>query len=663
MKASSLFALALALFSTPSFALDPIGEAEDLRQPLAPALTEAAQSSQTTIRVRAARAWGRIQRPEVVTPLLSLLDDPELDVRAEALFALGQLGWDAALSGGREAEIAARVAQLLAHPQALLRLRAVEALGKIGLLETPSLVTHSLEDDDARIRAEAALALYRYRLVIKLRSPETPVADLPAPSAAKMLALAADPSPLVRRNVAYYFYRVKDPRGAEAMAMLAGDSDSDVRLFAVGALGKSGGPAQIENALAAARDEQSAVRIAAIGSVAALGAALRLDPAELAYDDSVHVRAAYAQALASAGPQALSALRALWADTRIVVKGETLKALVPLLAAQETDGSTQARALLDEAAASGSAELRALVPAASATLPPDARDEVLERASRDAAVQVRAAALDSWSSVEGAKAFGVIERALASPELSERGSAVAALGARKEPEVVSASWSCYQASTEEKWTELREELVKLWDPIPGDETTAMLRRAASDRAASVAAIARHALEARGVTDLPAPAPAQLSFSPYRELAFSRNPKIFLKTTRGDILLELYVKSAPIHVANLVGFVRDGKYDGLPVHRVVPNFVIQGGDPDGSGWGSAGYSVRAEINGRRFERGTLGMPRSTGFDTGGVQFFITHIPTPHLDGQYTVFGRVLRGLDVVDEIEQGDRVIHAEALGD
>jgi cyclophilin family peptidyl-prolyl cis-trans isomerase len=149
---------------------------------------------------------------------------------------------------------------------------------------------------------------------------------------------------------------------------------------------------------------------------------------------------------------------------------------------------------------------------------------------------------------------------------------------------------------------------------------------------------------------------ELSFSPYREITFKRNPKVFLETNKGILTLELYPKQAPIHVANMVGFAEEGKYNGLPIHRVVSNFVIQGGDPDKSGWGSAGYSLRAEINHVPFERGSVGMPRSTGFDTGGVQFFINHVPTPHLDGQYTVFGKVIDNLEVIDQSEVGDVIL-------
>jgi cyclophilin family peptidyl-prolyl cis-trans isomerase len=154
----------------------------------------------------------------------------------------------------------------------------------------------------------------------------------------------------------------------------------------------------------------------------------------------------------------------------------------------------------------------------------------------------------------------------------------------------------------------------------------------------------------------------LTFSPFRDLRFERNPVAVIETDRGVIEIELFAKDAPIHVANFVGHARKGFYDGLTWHRVVPNFVIQGGDPDNSGWGDAGFSVRAEVNHRRYVRGTLGMPRSAGFDTGGVQIFLTHIPTPHLDGQYTVFGQVRSGLQVIDRIELGDRVRRISIAG-
>jgi len=120
-------------------------------------------------------------------------------------------------------------------------------------------------------------------------------------------------------------------------------------------------------------------------------------------------------------------------------------------------------------------------------------------------------------------------------------------------------------------------------------------------------------------------------------------------------IRLMDRAAPVHVAAFLERVDVAFYDGLIWHRVVPNFVIQGGDPRGDGWGSDDETLRDEINPLRYMRGSVGMPKA-GKDTGGCQLFITHVPTPHLDGNYTIFGQVVLGLEVIDAIEVGDEIL-------
>ena len=129
----------------------------------------------------------------------------------------------------------------------------------------------------------------------------------------------------------------------------------------------------------------------------------------------------------------------------------------------------------------------------------------------------------------------------------------------------------------------------------------------------------------------------------------------LRTRHGDIVLELFGADAPITVWNFMNLARTGYYKGTGFHRVVPNFVAQDGDPRDDGNGGPGYAIRDEMNPRRYTRGALGMALS-GPDTGGSQYFITHSPQPHLDGHYTVFGRVIRGYPALDAVVQGDRIL-------
>jgi peptidyl-prolyl cis-trans isomerase B (cyclophilin B) len=136
-----------------------------------------------------------------------------------------------------------------------------------------------------------------------------------------------------------------------------------------------------------------------------------------------------------------------------------------------------------------------------------------------------------------------------------------------------------------------------------------------------------------------------------------------ETDRGPIKVELYPDKAPLTVANFVNLARRGFYDGLNFHRVIGDFMIQGGCPEGSGRGGPGYKFEDEANnGLGHERGVLSMANA-GPNTNGSQFFITHVATPWLDGKHTVFGKVVEGMDAVDKVEQGDHVRTVTIEGD
>ena len=144
-----------------------------------------------------------------------------------------------------------------------------------------------------------------------------------------------------------------------------------------------------------------------------------------------------------------------------------------------------------------------------------------------------------------------------------------------------------------------------------------------------------------------------------EVDSSKKYIALIKTSKGDILCELYPKEAPLSVTNFVYLAKGGFYNGLTFHRVVPDFVIQGGDPEGTGSGGPGYTVKAEI-GLPHKEGALAWAR-TGDEvnperrSSGSQFYITLKATPFLDGAYTVFGQTIQGMDVVKKIEQGDKI--------
>jgi len=137
----------------------------------------------------------------------------------------------------------------------------------------------------------------------------------------------------------------------------------------------------------------------------------------------------------------------------------------------------------------------------------------------------------------------------------------------------------------------------------------------------------------------------------------------IETGKGTIKVELYPQHAPQTVNNFIFLAREGFYDGVAFHRVIPNFVIQGGDPTGSGCGGPGYKFADELKGNPLKHGTGSLSMANaGPNTNGSQFFITHAPQPHLDGKHTVFGKVVAGQEVVDAILPGDKMLRVRIEG-
>jgi len=143
-------------------------------------------------------------------------------------------------------------------------------------------------------------------------------------------------------------------------------------------------------------------------------------------------------------------------------------------------------------------------------------------------------------------------------------------------------------------------------------------------------------------------------------------KAIMHTAKGEMTIEFYEKDAPKTVENFVKLSKDGFYDGLNFHRVIDNFVVQGGCPDGTGAGGPGYSIDCELDGdnQYHDRGVLSMAHA-GRNTGGSQFFICHSRdnTSHLDRNHTCFGKVVEGLDVIDQIQVGDQIKEIKIIED
>jgi cyclophilin family peptidyl-prolyl cis-trans isomerase len=162
-----------------------------------------------------------------------------------------------------------------------------------------------------------------------------------------------------------------------------------------------------------------------------------------------------------------------------------------------------------------------------------------------------------------------------------------------------------------------------------------------------------------ITTAPEPIMKQFDAKPDLTIDTSKTYTAVVKTERGEITMTLRPDLAPEHVNSLVFLAREGYYDGITFHRVEPGFVIQGGDPTGTGGGGPGYTLPAEFSSEPFARGILGMARTNDPNSAGSQWFVTLGDAPHLNNQYTVFGSVTDGMDVVDCIQVGDKIVTVE----
>jgi peptidyl-prolyl cis-trans isomerase B (cyclophilin B) len=150
-------------------------------------------------------------------------------------------------------------------------------------------------------------------------------------------------------------------------------------------------------------------------------------------------------------------------------------------------------------------------------------------------------------------------------------------------------------------------------------------------------------------------PKRYSAAPPMTIDKSKKYTAEFDTTAGSITVELWPDVAPGHVNSFVFLARDGFYDGTIFHRVIPGFMIQGGDPEGTGMGGPGYQLKAEFNSRKHTRGVLSAARSNDKNSAGSQFFLMHGDAPHLDGAYTAYGQITKGLDVLDAIARAPGV--------
>jgi len=604
------------------------------------------------IRWRAALAIGRTGMTEGVEPLVAALRDTDPAVRAVAAFSLGLLG---------RAEAARPLAEALADPDRRVAGRAAEALGLLGakdragaigvLVAATAGAAAAIAPDDLTFPLAPEVEAFRLGLYALVRLGAWDEI------AAAVLDVRGEPR-LRWWPVAYALQRVADARALPPLLSLARGPGQETVAFAARGLGILKDPRGVEALLALSDAARHGPRVAAaaVRSLGQIGdprataavAALAGNP-----QTEQNVRLEAVTALGNLrGPEATAVLLDTLGADWPALRGAALGALASL----DPEGFVAVLATLDP---DPDWRVRADLARALATLPPGLATPKLQAMLRDGDVRAVTPVLEALAAVKAPGLDGALRTALTDGDVIVRATAARLLGDLQSadgPRVLRDALA--RARTDDTYVGRAAILGALakygaaaaLGPLRealGDPDWAVRRRAAEllrglDPAADVSAMR------------PAPVDAPAAYASRDLLAPAYSPQAFIDTDDGLIQIELAIGDAPLTVRNFIALVGRGFFDGVTIHRVVPNFVVQDGDPRGDGEGGPGYTIRDEINLRPYLRGTVGMALDWA-DTGGSQWFITHGPQPHLDGRYTVFGQVVAGMEVVDRLARGDMV--------
>jgi cyclophilin family peptidyl-prolyl cis-trans isomerase/HEAT repeat protein len=572
------------------------------------------------LRARAALAVGRLQDSAAVASLLPLLHDADARVRGETVFALGQIG---------DRRASEPLERLLPGADPELADLAIEALGKLGDRASTPAVASFLRDPSPRLRGEAAVALWR-------------LADSSAID--RLIERADDPDPEVRWRVMWALERVVAPDRVVLVAALhLEDPDWLTRAYATRTIGRQRSVRGSAYLLQQLGDSHPGVVVNAIAGLQLIADStsaptIRLLSAALSHPHP-YVRVSAATALADrfawAGADSMAARAALDSlarrlrDPDAATRGAAARALL----ARRGEGALP---LVEPLLHDRSVVARVAVLRALSLLPaPRASGLLLERLRPGTPLAERMAAAEELGTLRLRTLAPPLREALADTALLVAASAASALAELGDTASVPRLTRAYVERAGDADADARISIRDALRTLAGREFTDSLERAHPPRNAA------------------APVPPDFAQPPAVRGAV-------LHTTAGDIAWSFYVNEAPQTVRNFVRLAEAGYFDGLAIHRVVPNFVIQDGDPTGTGSGGPGYTIRCEYNRLRYDAGMVGMALS-GKDTGGSQWFITHSPQPRLDGRYTIFARVTAGMDVVWRIVQGDRVFKVDIL--
>jgi cyclophilin family peptidyl-prolyl cis-trans isomerase/HEAT repeat protein len=613
------------------------------------------------VRRRAALAAGRIGDPSAVPALVDLMNDSEAAIRQMSAFALGLVGDKLAVE---------RLLASLQDGDATVRARAAEALGRIGDARAAPAVAQMVQ---AAIPGNAPLVTVRgddpgnpRDPWLELRLGLFALARLKDTKVAQSVLMTAAGGPRFDWWAATWAaMRLESVALKPVLTAAASSSDPLSRAYAARGLGALKDAADLPLLSALSKDPEESVAVNALRAIAGLG-----DPRGVPA-----VATALGANSATLQWEALEALAVLPPDrslrSRVVpfvgapqawMRGAALRALARMdreefalvLSGLDPDPEPTVRAALASALGDAGGEMAV---------------GILFSILKEDDPRVLPSALTAMRKARGSDAAETLKGYLDHADFAVRATAADELAELKTSGLTPALASSYERSLGDREIDARLSIVGALSTQKDEAARGLLRSVAQkDPSRVVRQRAAKALVDLGET-APDPGPARVDRPPldYREAMAPYDPvpgvplytpRALIYTSLGRIEIHLDVVNTPLTTRNFIKLARRGFFDGLKFHRVVPGFVAQGGDPRGDGNGGPGYTIRCELGERPFGRGAVGMALA-GRDTGGSQFFITVAAAPRLDGEFTLFGTVAGGMDVVDRIRPGDVIQRVE----
>ena len=614
------------------------------------------QDPEARVRRRAALATGRVRLPAGVPGLVVLLEsDKDPEVRQMAAFALGLVG---------DASAAPALTSAVADTDPTIQARAAEALGLIGHKPAAPAIA-------GMVAAHLSAGVLNGINADDMGTPKPPAVEavrLGAYALVRLGSYEALSSALVDGTgqarsrwwpIAFALQRSNDARAVPVLLALLSGEGQLTRAFAARGLGVLKDPRAAAPFLAIADNasEPLAVRIQAVRGLALLGEA-RGGPVLMRLITSAQVNQnLQLEAVVALGQLHHAGAVELLVDLVSASWPSVRAAALQALARTDTDTFISAISGLDP---DGHWSVRAALASALGGLGKERAEAPLTSLLRDSDQRVIPSVLDALAKVGATSAIPEMLARLKADDQVVRAAAARGLATLKAPGAVPALTEALALSQRDGLYVARAATLDALTAIDPAAARPLLVAALGDRDWAVRLrSAEHLRQLDPASDVSAMRPAPPPIVP--ELAAvdtfvapQYSPSAYIDTSRGTIQLELAVLDAPRTVANFIALARKNYFRGVQLHRVVPDFVVQDGDPRGDGEGGPGYTIRDEINQRPYLRGTVGMALDWA-DTGGSQFFITHSPQPHLDGRYTVFGQVISGMDVVDRLQQWDTI--------